>query len=176
MGPISQKKPISFSATATLPVDGPKNDFLKTSSSQDSVSLGQNAPSEPLLNARRAQTLCLPAPAPQLSEEHCIPSRRSLPHATPQERALYSKQVPEWETIKVDGVDHLQRTYKVKNYQEGLAFTNRVAAMAEAENHHPKISLEWGKVSVEWWTGEIGGLHRNDFIGAAKTDKLYQSA
>ena len=51
-----------------------------------------------------------------------------------------------------------------------------LAAMAEAENHHPKISLEWGKVSVEWWTGEIGGLHRNDFIGAAKTDKLYQSA
>jgi 4a-hydroxytetrahydrobiopterin dehydratase len=56
-----------------------------------------------------------------------------------------------------------------------LAFTNAVAELAEAEGHHPKLILEWGLVYVSWWTHKINGLHKNDFICAAKTDLLYQS-
>ena len=51
-------------------------------------------------------------------------------------------------------------------------FTNKVAALAEKEDHHPEITLEWGKVTVIWWSHKIKGLHKNDFICAAKTDDL----
>jgi len=55
---------------------------------------------------------------------------------------------------------------------DALAFTNRVGALAEAEGHHPALLTEWGRVTVTWWTHKIRGLHRNDFIMAAKTDAL----
>jgi 4a-hydroxytetrahydrobiopterin dehydratase len=57
---------------------------------------------------------------------------------------------------------------------EALDFTNRVGELAEQQGHHPAIITEWGKVTVTWWTHKIKGLHRNDFIMAAKTDRLYQ--
>jgi len=52
------------------------------------------------------------------------------------------------------------------------SLTNRVGALAEAEGHHPALLTEWGRVTVTWWTHKIRGLHRNDFIMAAKTDGL----
>ena len=51
--------------------------------------------------------------------------------------------------------------------------SNRVGALAEQEGHHPALLTEWGRVTVSWWTHAIGGLHRNDFILAARTDTLY---
>jgi 4a-hydroxytetrahydrobiopterin dehydratase len=66
----------------------------------------------------------------------------------------------------------LERLYTFKNFKQALAFTNKVAQMAEEEFHHPSLLTEWGKVTVTWWTHAIGGLHRNDFICAAKTDQL----
>ena len=45
--------------------------------------------------------------------------------------------------------------------------------IAEQEDHHPRIVTEWGRVAVQWWTHVISGLHRNDFIMAAKTDELF---
>ncbi len=71
----------------------------------------------------------------------------------------------------MEGEKRLQRTLTFKDYAEALVFTDRVGAVAEAEGHHPSIVLEWGKVTVNWWTHAIRGLHRNDFIMAAKTDK-----
>ena len=62
--------------------------------------------------------------------------------------------------------------FKFKNFKESLFFTNRVGEMAEAQNHHPEILVEWGKITVTWWTHKIKGLHKNDFICAAKIDKL----
>jgi hypothetical protein len=56
--------------------------------------------------------------------------------------------------------------------RDALAFTNRVGALAEEEGHHPALLTEWGRVTVTWWTHLIRGLHRNDFIMAAKTDAL----
>jgi len=63
--------------------------------------------------------------------------------------------------------------FTIPNFVEALNFTNKVGALAESEGHHPALLTEWGKVTVTWWTHKIGGLHRNDFIMAAKTDQLY---
>jgi 4a-hydroxytetrahydrobiopterin dehydratase len=67
------------------------------------------------------------------------------------------------------------RAFKFKNFTEALAFTDQVGEIAEEEGHHPALFTEWGKVTVRWWTHKIGGLHENDFIMAAKTDRLYDS-
>jgi 4a-hydroxytetrahydrobiopterin dehydratase len=81
-------------------------------------------------------------------------------------------QLPEWQIVQHDGVDRLQRVYRFKTFVEALAFTNRVGQIAEAEGHHPLLITEWGRVTVQWWTHKIGGLHINDFVLAAKTDEL----
>ena len=69
----------------------------------------------------------------------------------------------------------LVKKYNFDSYDEAVSFTNTIAEMAEAEGHHPKIILEWGQVFGSWWSHKIDGLHKNDFICAAKTDQLFQS-
>ena len=56
---------------------------------------------------------------------------------------------------------------------QALAFTNKIGELAEAEAHHPAVLTEWGRTTVTWWTHKIKGLHRNDFVMAAKTDQLF---
>ena len=85
----------------------------------------------------------------------------------------YLQEVPDWEVIEVDGIDQLTRQYKFKNFVEALEFTNKVGDLAEREDHHPTILTEWGKVSITWWTHAVKGLHINDFICAAKTDRIF---
>ncbi len=87
--------------------------------------------------------------------------------------AEYRPQVAQWQIVEHEGVKRLERSFKFKNFAEALAFTNQVGELAEAEEHHPAILTEWGRVRVTWWTHKIHGLHRNDFVMAAKTDKLY---
>ena len=84
-------------------------------------------------------------------------------------------QIPDWELIEVDGVKRLQRLFRFGDFAEALAFTNRVGELAEREGHHPQLVTEWGRTTVTWWTHKIRGLHRNDFIAAAKTDELLRS-
>ena len=83
-------------------------------------------------------------------------------------------QVPEWRIVEIDGIKRLERVFKFKNFAEALKFTNQIGELAEGEGHHPAILTEWGRVTVTWWTHKIKGLHRNDFIMAAKTDKIPQ--
>ena len=109
-----------------------------------------------------------------LKEMECIPCRGDTPQATPQEIESYKPQVPEWEIIEREGVKRLERSFKFRNFEQALAFTNQVGEIAEAEGHHPVLETTWGRVKVSWWTHAIGGLHRNDFIMAAKTDELYK--
>lgn len=82
-------------------------------------------------------------------------------------------QVPDWDVVEIDKVFRLQREFRFKNFAEALTFTQNVGETAEEQGHHPVIITEWGKVTVTWWTHKIKGLHNNDFIMAAKTDKLY---
>ncbi len=89
-----------------------------------------------------------------------------------QEIAALQPEVPEWQVIEVEGVKRLERTFKLKNFIEAMAFTNKIGMIAEKEDHHPLIITEWGRVTIQWWTHKIKGLHKNDFIMAAKTDSL----
>jgi 4a-hydroxytetrahydrobiopterin dehydratase len=103
----------------------------------------------------------------------CTACRRGEPTVTETEIAVFRPQVPEWDVVERDSIPRLERVYRFKNFAEALAFTNTVGELAEAEAHHPALVTEWGKVSVTWWTHKIKGLHRNDFVMAAKTDQLY---
>jgi len=105
-----------------------------------------------------------------LSGKKCEPCKAGAPLATEEEIENSMQQLPEWTILRVDGVNRLTRSFTFKNFKDALAFTNRVGAVAEEENHHPEITTGWGKVTVQWWTHKIGGLHRNDFVMAAKTD------
>lgn len=107
-----------------------------------------------------------------LVQERCVACRPDSPRVTAEEIAELKPQIPEWDIVERDGIPRLERTYRFKNFAEALEFTNRVGALAEEEGHHPAILTEWGKVTVSWWTHKIKGLHRNDFIAAAKTDQI----
>ncbi len=107
-----------------------------------------------------------------LTAEKCVACRGGEPTLTEAEIAELHPQVPEWQVVAQDSILRLQRVFKFKNFVAALEFTNRIGAIAEEQGHHPLIVTEWGRVTVQWWTHKIGGLHRNDFIMAAKTDEL----
>lgn len=109
-----------------------------------------------------------------LAEERCEACRADAPHVTDAELAGLIAQIPDWQPVVIDGVLQLRREFRFRNFVDALAFTNRVGALAEETGHHPALLTEWGKVTVAWWTHKIRGLHRNDFILAAKTDRLVQ--
>lgn len=109
-----------------------------------------------------------------LSEERCEACRADAPRVSDAELAELIRQIPDWQPIVVDGVMQLQREFDFANFVDALAFTNRIGALAEEAGHHPALLTEWGKVTVRWWSHKIRGLHRNDFILAAKTDRLVQ--
>ncbi len=109
-----------------------------------------------------------------LTQLKCVACRGGESTVTEAEISEYHPQVPEWHIVERNGERQLERTFKFKNFAEALTFTNQVGAIAEAEDHHPTLITEWGAITVQWWTHKIKGLHRNDFIMAAKTDQLYQ--
>jgi 4a-hydroxytetrahydrobiopterin dehydratase len=109
----------------------------------------------------------------ELSQLMCIACRGGEPTLTESQTNQLMPQVSEWQVKEVNGEKRLERVYKFKNFAEAIAFTDKVGATAEEEDHHPLIITEWGRVTIQWWTHKIRGLHKNDFIMAAKTDKLY---
>jgi 4a-hydroxytetrahydrobiopterin dehydratase len=111
----------------------------------------------------------------RLTEMHCVACRRDAPTVTDAEIAELHPQVAEWDVAEVDGVKRLRRVFAFDDFSQALEFTNRVGALAEEEGHHPALLTEWGRTTVSWWTHKIKGLHRNDFIMAAKTDALFAS-
>jgi 4a-hydroxytetrahydrobiopterin dehydratase len=112
----------------------------------------------------------LPEP---LAARTCVACRRDAPTVTDEEVAELRPQVPDWELVEIDGIKRLQRVFSFDDFAQALAFTERVGRLAEEEGHHPALLTEWGRTTVSWWTHKIKGLHSNDFIMAAKTDKLY---
>lgn len=111
-----------------------------------------------------------------LTGERCVACRGDAPRLTETEIAALRLEVPEWTVRERDGVPCLERAFRVRDFAAALALTNRVGALAEAEGHHPALLTEWGRVTVSWWTHKIRGLHRNDFVMAAKTDQLAREA
>jgi 4a-hydroxytetrahydrobiopterin dehydratase len=111
---------------------------------------------------------------PALTEQSCVACRRDAPTVTDEEIAELQPQVPDWDDV--DGVKRLTRTFGFDDFAQALAFTDRVGRLAEHEGHHPALLTEWGRTTVSWWTHKIKGLHRNDFVMAAKTDRLYDGS
>jgi len=92
---------------------------------------------------------------------------------TEEEIAELKPQVPDWQVVSRDGIPRLERLFSFSNFAGAMEFSVKVGQLAEEEKHHPAILTEWGKVAVSWWTHKIGGLHRNDFIMAAKTTSFF---
>ncbi len=107
-----------------------------------------------------------------LTNEKCTACRRDSPRVTEADIQELKPQIPEWTLAEADGIPRLERVFRFSNFAQALNFTNRVGALAEEEGHHPAILTEWGKVTIALWTHKIRGLHRNDFVMAAKIDSL----
>jgi len=107
-----------------------------------------------------------------LADQRCEACRAGAPLLTTEEISGYHPSIPDWEVIQVDGVQRLTRLFSFSDFVEALDFTNKVAKIAEEEGHHPSLLTEYGSVTVTWWSHEIRGLHVNDFIMAARTDRL----
>ena len=103
----------------------------------------------------------------------CVACRGGEPTLTDQEIEELLPHIQQWQVKEVDGMKRLEKVFKLKNFVQALEFTDKVGAAAEEENHHPLIITEWGKVTLQWWTHKIGGLHKNDFIMAAKSDAIF---
>lgn len=109
-----------------------------------------------------------------LAAGKCVACRAGERTLTDAEIEDLLPQVHQWQVKEVDDMKRLEKVFKFKNFVQALDFTNKVGAAAEEENHHPLLITEWGRVTLQWWTHKIGGLHKNDFIMAAKADELYE--
>lgn len=104
-----------------------------------------------------------------LENKRCIPCEGGMPHLMADEIEALRPQVPAWE---IKDWHELHRKFKFKNFAEALDFVNKVGTLAESEGHHPTIRFGWGYVEITTFTDAIDGLSENDFILAAKIDKL----
>ena len=107
-----------------------------------------------------------------LSEQSCEACRIDAPKLSEAEINTLIPDLIEWTLIK-SPMHQLKKVFSFKDYQCAINFTNNLTKIADEEDHHPQIVLEWGKVTVFWWSHKIEGLHKNDFICASKTDSLY---
>ncbi len=107
-----------------------------------------------------------------IGKEKCEACSTGAPLVSEQEMKQLLTMVDGWHVETRDGIPQLEKVYTFSNFLKALAFTNKVGELAESEFHHPALLTEWGKVTVTWWTHKIKGLHRNDFIMAARTNEL----
>jgi 4a-hydroxytetrahydrobiopterin dehydratase len=114
-------------------------------------------------------------PAPDqtpLSEQHCVVCKPGSPHLSAEEVDRLLAQVEGWAVEEVDGHLRLVKVVKFKGFMPGVELVNRIAPIAEAEQHHPDLLVSWGSLTVWLWTHAAGGITQNDFILAAKIDRL----
>ncbi len=83
-------------------------------------------------------------------------------------------QVPSWHRVLIREVPQLQKDYQFGDYQQALQFVNQIAAMAQEQDHYPHIFFDRCHITLSWHTGELAGLHLNDFICAAKCDQILE--
>lgn len=111
--------------------------------------------------------------AEDLASKHCVPCRGGVPRLTGVvlENLLAALGPNGWRLV--DG-HHLEKDYVFPDFAQGLAFVDRVGAIAEAEGHHPDLYLAWGKVRITLWTHKVDGLTESDFVLAAKCDRALE--
>jgi 4a-hydroxytetrahydrobiopterin dehydratase len=106
--------------------------------------------------------------------ETCTPCRGGMPPLTRAEAEELLPQAPEW--ALTDDAHRIEKTFRFGNFREALVFVQKVGGLAEAEGHHPDVTFGWGYGTVSLRTKNIKGLHENDFIMAAKIDRLASTA
>ena len=108
--------------------------------------------------------------ATALARKSCTPCRGGVPPLSRETAEDYRREAPDW--ALVDDATRIERTYRFKNFGEAFGFVERAGALAEAEFHHPDISFGWVYATVSLRIKKIKGLHENDFIMAAKLDRI----
>lgn len=107
----------------------------------------------------------------ELDEKKCVPCEGIGKPLTDEEADKLLEKVPGWTR---DGIK-IKRKWKFKDFDEAMVFVNKMADIAREEDHHPDFTLyEWNNVTVELWTHAVGGLSENDFIVAAKINRIQQ--
>lgn len=109
----------------------------------------------------------------ELRDMECEACRADAPKINGEELSQLLKAIPDWVMVVEDEIMKLRRTFLFADFASAIHFTNQVGLLAEKHGHHPAILTEWGKVTVTWWTHKIKGLHKTDFIMAAKTDHIH---
>ena len=109
----------------------------------------------------------------ELWEYSCVSTPASATRLDLDQIAGLCKQVPNWSVNEHHGILMLEAEFTLANFVDAMAFANRIAEIAEQNDHHPALLIQYGSVKVSWWSHSIGGLHHNDFVLAAKTDKAY---
>lgn len=108
-----------------------------------------------------------------LAEQHCIP-RRGPAHRLPgSDVHRLLAELPQW-SLSPDG-HSIGRLYRFENFVAAVDFVNALTAMAESEDHHPDLEVGYGRCNVRYNTHDVGGLSLNDFICAARADRLYDA-
>ncbi|MCW3482069.1 4a-hydroxytetrahydrobiopterin dehydratase [Neisseriaceae bacterium JH1-16] len=110
----------------------------------------------------------------ELSSKSCTPCKGGIPPLSVDEAEALLAQAPDWELL--DDGRRLGRNFHFSNFKAALDFVVALGGLAEAQGHHPDIAFGWGWATVSWQTKKIKGLHENDFIMAAKTNALADSA
>ncbi|HVK71893.1 MAG TPA: 4a-hydroxytetrahydrobiopterin dehydratase [Kofleriaceae bacterium] len=106
----------------------------------------------------------------ELALRHCTPYPPGPRRLSAAEAAALLAELGHGWTV--DG-ERLRRSYELADFAAALGFVNELGAIAERENHHPDVLLGWGKVAIELWTHDVGGLSENDFIVAAKIERAF---
>jgi len=109
----------------------------------------------------------------ELVEQHCQACRAGAHKVDEAEARELLSEIPDWVIVTRKDIPRLVREYRFSDFASAMAFSNRIAELAESEDHHPQITTAWGSVRLEWYTHKIRGLHRNDFICAARSDQLF---
>jgi 4a-hydroxytetrahydrobiopterin dehydratase len=109
-----------------------------------------------------------------LASKSCVPCRGGIAPLTREQAEEFLAKAPGW-SLEENGT-RLTRRFEFEDFRKAIAFVNRVADVAEEQGHHPDIAIHWNKVDLVLWTHKIGGLHENDFILAAKVDRLLEES
>lgn len=112
---------------------------------------------------------------PDLPRGNCTACRKGAPVVTPAEIEEFMPQLhSDWKIIQRNGIPRLERALPLKNFVQAMELAQKIGVLAEEQGHHPALLVEWGLLTITWWTHAIANLHRNDFVMAAKTDRLIQ--
>ena len=106
----------------------------------------------------------------ELARKKCVPCEGNVPPLTEQEAMELNKELDAW--LLIDGAHLLAKSFRFKDFKQTMEFVNKVAAIAEKEDHHPDMTVSFNSVTIELMTHAIGGLSKNDFILAAKIDEI----